>query len=125
MNTAELISTLRESGVSLETSGDRLIVDAPKGAVTPELKEALSMHKSEILAILHMAENEIAWRVEVMLPQIPNVGPLPFLVARKGVEFDPNTCHSCGDLLEDGSGYVCGYCSRATHQAIEVAMSKR
>lgn len=125
MNAAELLSTLRESGVSLETAGDRLIVDAPKGAVTPELKEALSTHKSEILAILNIAENEIAWRVEVMLPQIPNAGPLPFLVAKKGLEFDPNTCHSCGEVLENGSGYICGYCSRAKHQAIEIAMSKR
>lgn len=42
MNAAELLVELRARGVVIEASGDRLKVDAPKGIVTPELREALA-----------------------------------------------------------------------------------
>jgi len=74
MNAAELITELEASGVMIEAAGDRLRVDAPKGAVTLELREALAACKAEVLAILNAPEDEIGWRVEAMLSQIPNVG---------------------------------------------------
>ena len=125
MNAAKLIEELRSRGVVVEAAGDRLRVDAPKGAVTPELREALAEHKTEVMALITITEEEIAWRVAAMLEQIPASGPFPFLVARKDVVTSPNSCHSCGDLLKDCAGYVCGPCSRAKHRALEIALSRR
>src|SRR5882672_938465 len=49
-----LLAQLREKGIEIKTSGDdRLVIDAPKGAITPELRSALSAHKVELLQILN------------------------------------------------------------------------
>src|SRR5204863_10189313 len=53
MTAQDLLSQLREKGVELKTSGgDRLVIDAPKGTITDELRDALKTHKSELLQIL-------------------------------------------------------------------------
>ena len=53
MTAQNLLSQLREKGVELKTSdGDRLVIDAPKGTITDELRDALKTHKSELLQIL-------------------------------------------------------------------------
>ncbi len=59
MTAHELLSQLRAKGVELKTSGgDRLVIDAPKGTVTAELRAALSGHKAELLQILNAEANE-------------------------------------------------------------------
>ena len=123
MNAAELITELEARGVLIEAAGDRLRVDAPKGAITPELREALAACKAGVLAILNAPDGEIEWRVEAMLPQIPNIGLIPFLVAKPVEAVEPNCCHSCGDCLNGTNGYVCGPCTQAKHRAIEIAFS--
>jgi hypothetical protein len=125
MTAVELLSELRGRGAIIEANGDHLRIEAPKVTVTPELREALLEHKAQVLALISITEDEIAWRVTAMLPQIPMVGPIPFLVARKDIETGLNCCHSCGDFLNDGLGYICGPCSRAKHRALEIAISKR
>lgn len=67
-------------------------------------------------------EREIAWRIEAMLPQVPEEGAIPFLVARATVERRSDCCHSCGEPLDGNPGYLCGFCCRAKAQAIEIAM---
>jgi hypothetical protein len=53
MTARNLLSELREKGVEVKTSGDdRLVIDAPKGAITPELRSALAAHKADLLQIL-------------------------------------------------------------------------
>src|SRR6266403_566087 len=53
MTAQELLSQLREKGVEVRTSGDdRLVIDAPKGTITEDLRSALSAHKTELLQIL-------------------------------------------------------------------------
>ena len=53
MTARNLLFELREKGVEVKTSGDdRLVIDAPKGAITPELRSALTAHKAELLQIL-------------------------------------------------------------------------
>ena len=48
MNAGELLIELRSRGVLLEPAGDRLKIDAPKGSLTQELREALAACKSEV-----------------------------------------------------------------------------
>jgi len=53
MTARSLLSLLRGKGVELRTSGaDRLVIDAPKGIITPELRQDLAVNKAELLQIL-------------------------------------------------------------------------
>src|SRR5207237_1225611 len=53
MTAHELLSQLRAKGVAVKTSGDdRLVIDAPKGTITEELRTALSANKVALLKIL-------------------------------------------------------------------------
>lgn len=125
MNAAKLIEELRSRGVTLEAAGDRIRVDAPKGALTPELRLVLTDRKVEIIALLKSGEAEIAWRTAAMLPQIPDKGSLPFLVAREAVEPQAGCCLSCGDPLNQDDAYRCAACGRAANLAIEMSMCSR
>jgi hypothetical protein len=61
MTARNLLSELREKGVEVKTSGDdRLVIDAPKGAITPELRSALATHKVELLQILKSEQQPLA-----------------------------------------------------------------
>ena len=53
MTPRELLVQLREKGVEIKSNGDRLLIDAPKGAITPDLRDALAANKAEILKILN------------------------------------------------------------------------
>src|SRR2546422_2968662 len=72
MTAYNLLSELRQAGVVVKASGtDRLVVDAPKGALTPDLRTALATHKKELLAILMVTEQKPA--PEVGLAHEPSV----------------------------------------------------
>jgi hypothetical protein len=53
MSPRELLVQLREKGVEIKSNGDRLLIDAPKGAITPDLRDALAANKAELLRILN------------------------------------------------------------------------
>jgi amino acid adenylation domain-containing protein len=48
----EFLSDLRSAGVTLSIDGVRVVVNAPKGAVTPVMRDELVSRKQEILAFL-------------------------------------------------------------------------
>ena len=48
----EMLSDLRSCGVELSVEGDRLQCNAPKGVITPEIREQLAKRKHEILNLL-------------------------------------------------------------------------
>jgi hypothetical protein len=53
MTAHDLLAQLRAKGVEVKTSGDdRLVIDAPKGAINEDLRSALATHKAELLQIL-------------------------------------------------------------------------
>ncbi|CAM2064444.1 Amino acid adenylation domain-containing protein [Sulfidibacter corallicola] len=60
MNSNDLLSLLVKAGIRLWIDGDKLRVDAPKGALTPELKRQLMAHKAELTAILEQARAQEA-----------------------------------------------------------------
>src|ERR1700687_241178 len=59
MTAYELLAQLREKGVEVKTSGeDRLVIDAPRGTVTDELRSALAAHKAHLLQIIKAEQAE-------------------------------------------------------------------
>lgn len=52
MTAAALLAELRRRGVELWAEGDRLGYRAPRGALTPELREAVAARKGELLELL-------------------------------------------------------------------------
>ena len=49
MQTDTLVKNLQSSGVKISFNGESLKIDAPKGKLTPEVKELLRVHKTEII----------------------------------------------------------------------------
>ncbi len=58
MNALDIIRDLRNKGVRFRAVGDRLDIQAPKGTITPELKEVLVQKKQTILELLSQEEYE-------------------------------------------------------------------
>ncbi len=54
MMALDLIGQAQALGIRLTSKGDKLIVDAPKAVLRPELVGSLRSHKSEILRILEV-----------------------------------------------------------------------
>jgi hypothetical protein len=55
MTPLELLVALRRRGIDLTVDGERLRVEAPRGALTPELRRTLAEHKPELIAELSQA----------------------------------------------------------------------
>jgi hypothetical protein len=73
MTAHELLAQLREKGVEVKTSGDdRMVIDAPKGTITEELRGALSAHKAELLQILNAEQSRNG---DTAVTQVPE--PVP------------------------------------------------
>ncbi|MBM4222045.1 MAG: hypothetical protein FJ170_08885, partial [Gammaproteobacteria bacterium] len=53
MTVAELLAATRAAGIRLRAERGRLLYDAPAGALTGELRQALRERKAELLAHLH------------------------------------------------------------------------
>jgi hypothetical protein len=47
-----LLTLIEEVGISITVQGDQLLLDTPKGKLTPELRDTLISHKSALLARL-------------------------------------------------------------------------
>jgi tubulysin polyketide synthase-like protein len=56
MTLAELLTVVRAADIRLEARGDRLVFDAPRGALTPELRSALVQQKAALLMRLAPVE---------------------------------------------------------------------
>ena len=52
MTVTDILGELRQRGVILEPHGDRLRYRAPRGMLTPDLREALLENKIEILSTI-------------------------------------------------------------------------
>ncbi|MDP9353920.1 MAG: hypothetical protein M3R02_01300, partial [Chloroflexota bacterium] len=118
MTAAMLFADLRARGIHLELAGDQLRCRADVGILTSDLAAIIKTHKSALIAHLREEEVAVAWRLHAMREQIPERGPIPFLVAVPNVAPAPDTCLSCGDPIELG-GYVqrCRLCAAAAVRA--------
>lgn len=74
MSVRELLGTLAARGVRLRVDGDKLVVEAGKAVLTPELRTELAANKADILAFLrkHTAHDEVGSGPErpVTRPQV-------------------------------------------------------
>jgi hypothetical protein len=55
MSAASLLAQLRDEGISISSNAGRLVIDAPVGAVTAELRVELVKRKAELIATLETA----------------------------------------------------------------------
>lgn len=72
MNAAELLSQLNAAGIELRPKADKLVVNAPAGALTADLREKIAAHKAELLDLLSRSANG-----DVPLSRLPRDRSLP------------------------------------------------
>jgi hypothetical protein len=53
VNAKLLLDDLRGRGVNIETDGEHLLINAPFGVISDELKATLSEHKARVIGILN------------------------------------------------------------------------
>ncbi|NEP59740.1 MAG: non-ribosomal peptide synthetase, partial [Symploca sp. SIO2G7] len=59
MNRKQLLSELDKRGVKLSLNNERLIIEAPKGVLTPELRDSIKEYKPEIMGLLRQTETKV------------------------------------------------------------------
>src|SRR5689334_20102118 len=70
MTAHDLLSQLRAKGVDIKTSGeDRLVIDAPRGTITEELRTALSANKLALIQILK--DEDVSAEIPVETTRMP------------------------------------------------------
>jgi hypothetical protein len=98
---SDLVTASREAGIRLSVNGDRLVLEAAEGAVTPALRDELKMHKADLLPVLVRLEGMRRNGVDLTGkgPQPPV--PCALFEAVGG----PGRCFSCGDALPHPTSY--------------------
>jgi hypothetical protein len=98
MTPQELLSLLRDLGAVLTARGDRLHVKAPPGVLTPDLKDAIAMHKCDLLRMITPVATESTWQPLVTFAQLESLysqyshnsqNPLPRWTPRVGPARQP------------------------------------
>ena len=103
MTAVDLLTTCRAAGIVLVPDGNMLDVDAPRGALTPSLRDALLRHKPELLAVLTRL---VGMRLHTW--------PVP--MARPDAKGGPGCCFRCGAALDHPQGYGrCAPCDFAAN----------
>ena len=72
--TVELLAQMKALGIELSAEGDKLRIDAPKGVLSPSIRELLTGHKTDILQFLHTSKHTGACP---LIPAAPRDGHLP------------------------------------------------
>ena len=75
MNVLDLLSSLRKANIQISLVDDKLKIKAPKGAVTPEIKQQLSEAKQEIIDFLREAAAPV--KAATSIPVVERGGDLP------------------------------------------------
>jgi amino acid adenylation domain-containing protein len=81
MDARALLAELRERGIRVRANGNRLVCDAPRGALTAEMQAAIRVLKTDLLR--HLATETVSTGLPELRP-LPRGGPLPLgLVQRR------------------------------------------
>ncbi len=73
MSVHSLLNTLSQQGIKLSFNQDSLLIDAPKGALTTELRQSLTEHKIALLDLLRQ------YSLDGKVNQLPAITPAPEL----------------------------------------------
>ena len=77
MNRNELLKELDRQGIELSTKKGKLIIAAPKGALTSELKNSLAEHKLDIIHLLDQTETSTTSLPAIQPDTIRRYEPFP------------------------------------------------
>jgi hypothetical protein len=105
-----VLTEARAAGLEVRVEPGRLVVRGPRALET--IARRLLERKGDVLALLTAEDADVAWRIDVMRPQVPRRGAIPVLVAREQAP-EPGCCVSCGDQLYEGATFRCALCARA------------
>jgi non-ribosomal peptide synthetase component F len=83
----ELLSQLRTLGVQLRLEGETLRLNAPKGALTPELQSQLKGSKAEIVALLHSRQDSGGASSVISIPRVMRQPRMPISLAQQRLWF--------------------------------------
>jgi amino acid adenylation domain-containing protein len=98
LTTVKLLSSLRCRDIELKIENDRLILNAPRGVMTPVLMEELSRRKSEIMQFLADSATAVGSR-QPPLQAMPREGAL-------SVSFSQRRLWFLSQLEPDSTAYV-------------------
>ena len=85
MNLMELLQRLDQHGINLTRDGDSLKVSAPKGALTADIKQALSTHKPELVSWLKQTQKPVEDAWPVCVPDLAQrYAPYPLSDLQRG-----------------------------------------
>lgn len=68
MSPTEILTLARTQDIALAVQGDRLIVDAPAGVLTPELRGELVRHKAALVVLLTPVTEFVSLKGGLVLP---------------------------------------------------------
>ena len=114
-----LLREARQAGLRVTARGERLVVQGPR-YLEPFARKLLA-EKPRVLRALVEEEQEVAWRIDAMRPQMTVRGAIPLLLARPGGPFRAGGCCSCGDALTADERYRCHSCVAAVVAVLEEA----
>ena len=95
MSPTALLNQLRALDIQIRVEDDKLKVNAPRGALTPELKEQLGRHKKALIDLIQsaVADQVDAWNDSV--PRIDRNRPIPLSFSQERLWFlylmEPNS----------------------------------
>ena len=97
MSTKKLVSECQHRGICLFARDDgNLSIDAPQGALTPEILGQLRIHKLDIIRVLRLRTRQVVER------EAGSVSPNLLHGRRRMVEVEevdpPDPCSACGSL---------------------------
>ena len=92
MTAIALLAEVRDAGIRVSLNGDKLRLEAPRGAVSPSLQARLRAHKPELIAVLKDALGDTRARLLGLCADLP--GNLVDLLADVDVD-------ACGGLPDD------------------------
>lgn len=119
MSADELLSMCRQAGIRLEAAGNMLEIDAPRGALTPELRDLLARGKRELLALLApsspyvVTDAGVQARRDVFERQLAATPAprVPMFLFKPDVAYTRGRCYSCDAPLPEPRYGRCWRCS--------------
>jgi hypothetical protein len=97
-----ILATCHDRGIGLSAAGEKLSVDAPEGAITPDLLDGLRHHKACLLRMLRSVESRPEAPPSFIGPHEAAIFSIPAdgdAVSGEECIEPPDPCPKCGSLM--------------------------